>query len=430
MQETIIRKTFLAEESRHYYTLPFDVPSNTQRIEVAYSYARHVTLPTEFGTRKEELNIVDLGLLDPQGMLRGWSGSQRLAAFISGDEATPGYSPGPIEAGTWQVTLGVYKVRTRVTVEVFVRLYPKARIWLCGDLHLHTLNSDGSYPTKQVIEYGKQAGLDFLALTDHNNQEQNREIGNPDGISVIPGMEYTNYMGHANFFFPAVYPVLAANPLSNTFSEMREVFFRAKEMGAAISLNHILDDDCPWLFGFEDFPYDLVEVWNGFMKTSDLKAIAWWHEQLCKGRKLAAVGGSDTHRIGPGRSHGTPTTFVQALSKTPRDILAALKEGRSFITATPVSVQLDLHLGSRGLGEEAQFFNGLKGRASLREAKRGDVLLLINAGGTAEKWKAEEDGDLEFPFTVEQTRFYRLELYRNILGIELLTALTNPVYLC
>lgn len=144
---------------------------------------------------------------------------------------------------------------------------------------------------------------------------------------------------------------------------------------------------------------------------------------------MAAVGGSDTHRIEQGRSHGTPTTYVYARSSGRKDILDALVEGRSFITASSDGARLDLHLGPSGLGECAIWDEQLEGEASVDKAKQGDRLVLISDMGIEATWTIAYEGRLAFPFKVQKRRFYRIELYRNLLGIQLLAALTNPVYL-
>lgn len=429
MQEIIIQRTFGNAETRQYLTLDFEVPPHTEKIEVTYSYVRYTQRVTEFGTEPYESNIIDLGLVDASRQLRGWSGSDRTSVFISEHSATPGYKRQAISEGTWAVALGIYKVEKSVDVTIHIALHPKKATWLCGDLHMHTLNSDGWYSTAEVIGYAKNAKLDFIALTDHNNTEQNKEIGNPEGITVLPAMEYTNYQGHANFFFKDAATQLTTSPLSNSREEMMQFFTEGKEAGATICLNHIMDEGCPWLFGFEDIPFDFVEVWNGFIKASDHRAIAWWHQRLCEGKKLAAVAGSDTHHIQEGRSHGFPCLWVYSLSKSPADILLAIREGRSFLASSPDSVMLDLHLGAWALGDEGEFFEGLEGTISIRRAKKGDYLSLINPDGIVQSWTISHDGDITYSFPVENRRFYRVELYRTTIGIPLLEAMTNPVYL-
>ncbi|MDY0289963.1 MAG: CehA/McbA family metallohydrolase [Sphaerochaeta sp.] len=429
MKELTIQRTFTKDETKQYLTLPFEVPEQTERIEVSYSYVRHTNRKTEFGMQSHESNIIDLGLVDETEQLRGWSGSDRTSVFISEHSATPGYRREAIGGGTWAVALGVYKVEESVAVTVQITIHPKEAAWLCGDLHMHTLNSDGWYTTAQVIEYAKGAKLDFIALTDHNNTEQNKEIGNPEGITVLPAMEYTNYRGHANFFFKGTGTSLAASPLSNTTEEMLTFFNEGRSAGSTICLNHISDDGCPWLFGFDEVPYDMVEIWNGFIKPSDHRARAWWHQRLCEGKKLAAVAGSDTHRIQIGRSYGCPCIWVYSLSRSRTDILTAIKEGRSTLASTPDSPRLDLHLGPWGLGDEGVFSEGLEGSISITRAKKGDILSLIDPDGVARTWTTSHNGDFSYTFAVGKQRFYRVELHRNTIGISLLEAMTNPVYL-
>ena len=65
---------------------------------------------------------------------------------------------------------------------------------MTGDLHCHSLLSDGSTPVDQVVEYAIQAGLDFISLTDHDTMEgveRAVNYGKRKGIKVIPGMEIT-----------------------------------------------------------------------------------------------------------------------------------------------------------------------------------------------------------------------------------------------
>ena len=427
MEEIRFSRTYTIEDQKRYVCLPFEVGEEIERIEIGYTYQRYQTRPTPYGEQRSEVNIIDLGLFDGKGELCGWSGSERLGIVVSEQNSSPGYRRLPIRSGTWQVALGIYKVQSSVEVEITILLVAKKRRWLKGDLHMHTLNSDGIYTTAEVISHAKHAKLDFIALTDHNNTEQNKEIGNPTNITVIPGMEYTNYGGHANFFFTDD-GMFTANPLSNTETEMKATVAQAKKRGAVVSLNHICDASCPWILGF-DIPFDLVEVWNGFAKPSDLAAVAWWHQRLVEGKRLAAVGGSDTHRIELGRSHGTPTTYVFALSGGREDILNALVAGRSFITATSDGAQLDLHLGKAGLGETATWSEQLEGTVLVDQAKAGDRLILISDQGIEASWNIGYAGRLAFPFSVQRRRFYRTELYRRTLAMELLSALTNPVYL-
>src|SRR5215469_13659169 len=90
----------------HY--LPAEVAPGTAALRVELEYERAAA-------------VLDLGCLGPSGF-RGWSGGARQSFMIAAEAATPGYLPGEIEAGLWQVVIGLHMVppdgvRYRVTAE-------------------------------------------------------------------------------------------------------------------------------------------------------------------------------------------------------------------------------------------------------------------------------------------------------------------------
>lgn len=78
----------------HY--LPVEIPPGCRALQVELDYDR------------DEATL-DLGCLGPAGF-RGWSGGARRSFVISADDATPGYLPGELEPGTWQVIIGIYRL--------------------------------------------------------------------------------------------------------------------------------------------------------------------------------------------------------------------------------------------------------------------------------------------------------------------------------
>ncbi len=59
--------------------------------------------------------------------------------------------------------------------------------WFRGNLHTHTTRSDGRRSPEEVIALYREAGYDFLALTEHWLPS---ESGNAEGMLVLPGCEY------------------------------------------------------------------------------------------------------------------------------------------------------------------------------------------------------------------------------------------------
>jgi 3',5'-nucleoside bisphosphate phosphatase len=60
------------------------------------------------------------------------------------------------------------------------------------DLHVHSNNSDGAFPPEEVARIAREAGLDGIALTDHDSTagyRAARDAGERLGLRVIPGSE-------------------------------------------------------------------------------------------------------------------------------------------------------------------------------------------------------------------------------------------------
>jgi hypothetical protein len=120
-------------------------------------------------TAKKEVNIIDLGLIDSTGKQVGASGSDKKEFFVSETHATPGYRPTALSPGEWQILVGAYKVEPQgVLVEYELRITEKSLRLLKGDLHTHTLASDGVHTVDELAAKAVRHGLDFLAITDHN----------------------------------------------------------------------------------------------------------------------------------------------------------------------------------------------------------------------------------------------------------------------
>lgn len=429
-RELHITRAFTSDDQGRYLRLPFDVPADTDRVEVEYAYDRFVTEEVPEGRRRHEAAVIDLGLYDETGSLRGWSGSERASVAVSASSATPGYAAGPVRAGRWAVSLGLYRIRGPVEVRLAIRLPEKRGLLLAGDLHVHTVNSDGDLSTAALLELCRRQGLDFVGLTDHNSTRQNDEAAAADGITAIPGMEYTNYRGHANLFFPEWDGRAMPDPLSNSFEQMRDALLAARAMGATISLNHPYNHLCPWKFGFEGFAWDMVEAWNGTGDPGDARTIAWWHGLLRGGARIPVVGGSDFHRHELLRHVGAPTTFVRAASRSAADIIAGLRAGRSFLAFSPKGPLLDLRVGGKGFGEVATLGGPEEGTAVVRSAQAGDRVTLLDGRGNVTEWQVPFDGEHATRFAASpEALFYRLELRRALApGVVLPVALSNPVY--
>lgn len=324
-----------------YLPIPVEVPEGAGALQVS--------LDVDAG---DEDSVLDLGCEGAAGW-RGWSGGARREFTIGADDATPGYLPGELEAGTWHVVLGLHRIGPDgVRVRVHTRILDRAQVpnealapergrerrasdravpaeagltWYAGDFHAHTNHSDGSQSLDQLAARGAEAGLDFLAITDHNTIAHHRLLpgtGARHHITLLPGQEVTTADGHANALGPMQW-VDFRKPVQHWADHVAAA-------GGVLSINHAIDADCAWLF---DVPQGLaaMEVWH-ISWFRDLTATGPWAAWRALGPDLIALGGSDFHCPRSGWNLGTPTTWVAAEDDSPEAILAGVAAGRTAIS--------------------------------------------------------------------------------------------------
>ncbi len=414
-------------EERSCLRVVFPVPENTERIDVCADYPRQTEAGSDGFVRAENSCVVDLALESPDGRLIGAAGSNRAHVFVSPLGSSDGFAAEEPAFGDWRIVAGAYYVpKNGVDVVFTVELTPKRRRLFRGDTHTHTTASDGVFTVDELAAAARAAGLDFLFITDHNN------VSSPPlypEVTVLPGVEWTHYQGHSNFLGSCA-------PLQGrydrvTLSDACALMRAAHDGGALVSLNHPFCPVVPWLWGF-DIPYDALEVWNGVMSERNERASAYWHGELCKGRRIPALGGSDYHAPGLFGSVATPTMCVYALSRSRADIMDALRRGEGFITFMPDGPVLDVACEG---AQERVSFGGVA-------PKGADVTFLFSSLRGGDEIRLITDLETErigcppdtVSFTVSRSypnaRFVRAELYRVYApGLPPMKALlSNPVY--
>jgi hypothetical protein len=327
--------------SSAWHYLPFGVPRGACGLRVALEYERSGA-------------VIDLGCLGSAGF-RGWSGGARRYFVITSNAATPGYVPGEPENGQWQVMLGLHQIPAdgadyRVTIEVSTtpgelaadeppepmpplterpprRILPATagRQWLAGDLHSHTVHSDGVMTVAELARFAAGRGLDFLAVTDHNTISHHAELpaaAAMHGISLLAGQEVTTANGHAGALGDVGWI---------DFREPPDDWLQACEQaGGLMSVNHPYGGQLSWIAPMKRRP-PLLEVWHwSWLDTRWTMPLGWWQAWY---PAAIPVGGSDWHRPGSDAPPGLPTTWVEAEDSDPAAVLEALAAGRTAISA-------------------------------------------------------------------------------------------------
>ncbi|MCR6636537.1 CehA/McbA family metallohydrolase [Devosia sp.] len=391
MSKTITAHVTRTDQARNpYFYIPFEVPFGTTRIDVTLAYP------------KAEDCIIDLGAFDPrdkgyptQEGFRGWSGGARDRYFIATDDATPGYIHGEIQPGTWNVILGLYKVPevgADVSVTISLDASPRklepqpARTfpvrntagWYKGDLHCHTFHSDARGAPELLHAAAKQAGLDFLAIADHNTITQRRYFhpqSSPD-LVFVRAMEVTTAVGHAN-----VYGVDEWIDFRMTKPSDAHVLEKlVHEKGGLLSINHD-KPTIPWDY---EFPAaDCQEVWQSTWMAWNWISLERYQQRLAAGLKLSAIGGSDYHQPDRLLPEGPlvlarPTTVFWLPELSEDAVLAAMKSGHGYVTESPTGPHLEIRCGGIVMGGTAA---GLSEITAIVRGAAGDRLVLIDATG-------------------------------------------------
>lgn len=444
-----------------YRMLPFDVPAGIARLEVSYRFSED----NPGGFMRPAGNILDIGVFDPRGSeflraegFRGWSGAVRREFFIAPDETTPGYLPGPIPPGRWEIILGLHNIlpsgcNYRVTIRLYTGESPHTNPvvlspwpvlrrepgWYRGDLHCHSHHSDGTGSLADLATAARAQRLDFLAVTEHNTISHLPHLAahaGPD-LLLIPGEEITTEHGHVNAWGIHRWHEFRCE----NREQMAQVATDVRATGALISINHPKENGPPWEFG-DEARFDCLEVWQAPWFVFNDQSLALWDRLLRKGHRLTAVGGSDMHQtpfegqVG-NLAVGKPCTWVYAEKLSAAGVLAGIKVGRVFISEDPPGPRLFLTANADGdgrgeamMGDEVRVTAGatvrlrcrVKGAAGCRlrvRSMEGDRVMAIDENDFAAEWQARIKGDT----------FFRAEVLAEAEPSRwVMRALSNPIY--
>ncbi|NCC75619.1 MAG: hypothetical protein EOM08_04195 [Clostridia bacterium] len=210
-----------------------------------------------------------------------------------------------------------------------------------GDLHAHTTWSDGHLTPEDAIKVMAQQKLDYLAVTDHNRVAQALP---QTTVRLIPAVELTFPTGHINvhglsrpdvlgFLSATIPPALADAVHWNAHS------------GAHVSINHPFM--VPWDFTDQTV---LVSQINSLEIICDptypgadqanAQAADFLDAMWARGYKVFGVGGSDSHQL-PTEPYaearlpsiyGDPCTYLAAASDLTPDLVAAMRQGHSYVS--------------------------------------------------------------------------------------------------
>lgn len=189
-----------------------------------------------------------------------------------------------------------------------------------GNIHIHSLYSDGSGTIEEIAASAAAAGLSYIIITDHDTLDGLPEEGIRHGVVVLVGAELNRESHH---YLALNLEQLAAGNEINP----QEMVDRVRQSGALGFMAHPFEKGSPYIDRGKSYPWfrfprdgftglelwNYTSTWRGRV-TSALRAVYWfffnrkaavdgpprealalWDSYTSRGMRVTAIGGSDAH---------------------------------------------------------------------------------------------------------------------------------------
>lgn len=213
--------------------------------------------------------------------------------------------------------------------------FPSQASWLKGNLHTHTLESDGDSPPAEVVRWYAEHGYDFLVLTDHDEVTR---VDDAHGMVLIPGEEVTDRLPGKPLHVNAIGIESAIAPQKGTtpVEVLQRNIDAVRKAGGLALINH---PNFGWAFGADELLQleraNFLEIASGhpFVNAEGPPSVeSMWDRMLSAGKKIYGVAVDDSHHlkragdadvVPPGKAW----VVVRAKTRDAKAILAALAAG-------------------------------------------------------------------------------------------------------
>ncbi len=224
------------------------------------------------------------------------------------------------------------------------------RFWK-GNLHTHSTISDGQQSPEAVCRLYREAGYDFLALTEHFMPQFNFEIADTrpfrtEDFTTIIGAELhapqTEFGGLWHILAVGL-PLDFAPPaggeknLSDSRESGPELAQRAMQAGAFVAIAH------PYWYSLTEADalslgdVHAVEIINGVSAEHNDRLESWHFLDVLsgRGRRYSALATDDYHAKPDHRDFARGWCHVKSEALEPESLLAALKAGHYYSSTGP-----------------------------------------------------------------------------------------------
>ncbi|HYF52068.1 MAG TPA: CehA/McbA family metallohydrolase [Planctomycetota bacterium] len=207
-----------------------------------------------------------------------------------------------------------------------------SKLWLKGNLHAHTTESDGKRSPQAVVNDYAARGYDFLMISDHDKLTDPAKL-DARGMTLIPGNEVSAKGPH-------LLHINAKTRLEPDPDRQKVLDSIAEQRGLAV-LNHP-----NWHENYNHCPqeklaswknYIGIEIFNGVIRRLPGSEYATdrWDQLLGSGKRVWGFANDDSHTD---EDAELGWNVVQSASRSVQDICTAMERG-AFYASTGLKIE-------------------------------------------------------------------------------------------
>jgi hypothetical protein len=207
--------------------------------------------------------------------------------------------------------------------------------WFRGNLHTHTTESDATWTVEDCCAFYRDAGYDFLAITDHWKLTDASGHQAP-GFLLIPGVELNGWTDQG-VQHHVVGLGLGSVPERTTAATLQTTIDAIREAGGLAIVAHPewSRQEATHIAGTRGA--FAIEVFNATSEIREGNGLSsrQWDDLLRGGERWLAVAADDAHMLSGFPDNGKAWVHVRAGSLTADAILSALEAGHFWSTTGP-----------------------------------------------------------------------------------------------
>jgi predicted metal-dependent phosphoesterase TrpH len=224
----------------------------------------------------------------------------------------------------------------------FINPFKVTGKWYKGNLHTHTTISDGTKTPEEIVELYKEAGYDFLSITDHSIVARTEHL-TEEKFLLIPGEEICIGKSNANTFYHIVALGIKKTLPFEDFSyklNPQKVIDRINSLGGLAILAH------PYWSGLDHKDMMKIERYHGveiYNTSCDFERNTGYSDShidgiIVDGRKPFILATDDHHGAEMGNAPLDACVAwinVKANNFSEKDIMKAIREGLFYSSSGP-----------------------------------------------------------------------------------------------